>query len=265
MRFVLVEPSHVGNIGASARAIRTMGFTRLVVVHPGDPGFRDSVQARALAAAAGDVLTQARNCASLAQALEGVHLAFATTGYARQWATEPVDLRLAAQSAAKSVGVSDLPAAGQAAFVFGTERTGMLNEDVALCHGCCFIPADPLQGSLNLAQAVQVVAYEMRRALLELAHSEPRAPPRRDVNQGGARDADLPASVDETEELFRHLQEGIEAIGYLDRAQPRKLLVRLRRLILRARPTATEVDILRGIASAMILPRKLRAGGKKDK
>lgn len=258
VRFVLVEPSHVGNIGASARAIRSMGFEQLAVVAPRDPHFRTAPEAVALAAGAGDVLAGAIEYPSLAAALEGVQLAFATTGYARAFASAPLDVRRAAGDGAQALAA----AAVQVAFVFGPERTGLCNADVQRCHGACSIPADPLRGSLNLAQAAQVVAYETRRAILELAGQPDVPAPRRDNSQGGARAEEAAAGVEQTEAMFAHLEQGLVAVGYLDPAQPRHLLARLRRLLLRARPTATEVDLLRGIASAMELPRRLRAGRK---
>jgi tRNA/rRNA methyltransferase len=258
LRFVLVEPSHVGNIGSCARAIRAMGFTRLYVVRPRDPGFRTAPDAVALAAGAADVLARAQDCASLGEALQGVHLAYATTGYAREFAPEPVEIRAAARQAAGAMVGQD----AQVAFVFGTERTGLSNADVQRCHHCCYIPADPQRASLNLAQAAQVVAYENRRELLARMRLPDRAAPRRDPTQPGERPEEDPATVEQTEAMFEHLAQGLAALGYLDPEQPKHLLARLRRLLLRAQPSATEVDILRGIASAMVLPRTLRAGRK---
>ncbi len=258
VRFVLVEPSHVGNIGASARAIRSMGFTRLAVVAPRTRGYRTAPEAVALAAGAGDVLAASVDYADLAAALHGVQLAFATTGYARAFATEPLDVRIAAGQCARALDAPDM----QVAFVFGPERTGLSNADVQRCHAACSIAADPLRASLNLSQAAQVVAYEARREILGHAGQPDTPAPRRDVSQGAERSAEPAAGIEQTEAMFAHLEEGLVAVGYLDPEQPRHLLARLRRLLLRARPTATEVDLLRGVASAMVLPRKLRAGRK---
>jgi tRNA/rRNA methyltransferase len=258
LRFVLVEPSHVGNIGSSARAIRSMGFARLCVVRPRDPDFRGAPEAVALAAGAADVLASVSVFETLADALNGVQLAFATTGYARELGPEPLEIRAAAAQAAR---ILDGPEA-EAAFVFGPERTGLSNADVQRCHHCCSIPCDPERGSLNLSQAVQVVAYESRRELLAGVQRQDRPAPRRDHTQAGARPEDPLAGVEQTEAMFAHLEEGLLALGYLDPEEPKHLLARLRRLLLRARPTATEVDIVRGIAAAMVLPRKLRAGRK---
>lgn len=258
LHFVLVEPSHVGNIGSCARAIRSMGFDRLSVVAPRDPGFRSAPEAMALAAGAGDILAQARDFASLADALQGVHLAFATTGYARAFAAEPLEVRAAARRGAQALQEPGV----QVAFVFGPERTGLANADVQRCHACCSIPADPVRASLNLSQAAQVVAYEARREILAAAGQGVDAAPRRDHSQPAARAVEPIAGVEQTEAMFAHLAQGLAALGYLDPAEPKHLMARLRLLLLRARPSATEVDILRGIASAMILPRRLRAGQK---
>ena len=259
MRFVLVEPSHVGNIGSSARAIRAMGFERLCVVRPRDSRFRHSLEAVALAAGATDVLERAIAYESLTDALAGVQLAVATTGYARDFAVEPVEVRQAAAHAAELVH----GAAGEVAFVFGTERTGMRNEDIRRCHLSCCIPADPDRSSLNLSQAVQVVAYECRRELLARAQQADSAAPRADRSDPVPRVAQMPASIEQNEGMFEHLEQGLVAIGYLDPEQPKHLMARLRHLLMRAQPTASEVDILRGVASAMQLPRHLRAGRKK--
>ncbi|HEX7156311.1 MAG TPA: TrmH family RNA methyltransferase [Burkholderiaceae bacterium] len=258
VRFVLVAPSHAGNIGAAARAIRTMGFGRLAVVAPRDAQFRTASEALALAAAAGPVLASAETFDDLDGALEGVGLAFASTGYAREFGPPVLELRSAAQRAAAHL----VGGAGEVGFVFGTERTGLANADVERCHFCSAIDADPDYGSLNLAQAVQVSAYECRRELLAALGAGFEIAARRDRSAGDAREVDPPATVPQTEALFEHLEQALTAVGYLDAAEPRHLMSRLRRLLLRAAPSAIEVDILRGICSAMILPRALRAGRK---
>jgi tRNA/rRNA methyltransferase len=258
VRFVLVAPSHAGNIGAAARAIRTMGFARLAVVAPRDPQFRSSREAMALAAAAGPVLAAAETFDDLTGALDGVGLAFASTGYAREFGPPVLDLRSAVQRAAAHL----LAGAGEIGFVFGTERTGLPNADVERCHFCSAIDADPDHGSLNLAQAVQVSAYECRRELLAALGATVAIAARRDRSAGDTREVDPAATVTQTEALFEHLEQALVAIGYLDPSEPRHLMSRLRRLLLRAVPSTTEVDILRGICSAMILPRVLRAGRK---
>ena len=253
-RFVLVEPAHPGNIGAAARALHAMGFHRLVLVAPADRAWRVSGEARALAASAHEVLAGATECATLVEALEGATLALAMSGYEREFGPPAQDLREAAAQAVAQ--------AQEVAFVFGTERTGLSNEDVRRCHRIGRIESDEVHGSLNLAQAVQVAAYEMRRAILASRGALPAAPPRRDAAIAAARGEDPPAGIERTEAMFEHLERGLLAIGALDPQAPRNLMARLRRLLLRAAPTAVEVDILRGIAAAMEKPRSLRAGRK---
>jgi tRNA/rRNA methyltransferase len=248
IRFVLVEPSHPGNIGAAARAIRTMGFGRLAVVAPREPGFRDHPEALAFATHAADVLRAATVHPSLPQALDGVRLSFAMTGYARQFGPPLVGLREAAARA--SAHAAREP--GDIAFVFGGERNGLANEDVERCGACCAIAADAQAASLNLAQAVQVAAYECRLALAGDA-IDPRLAPFA---------AEPPAGHRHLEAMFVHLEQALVELGYLDPAQPKRLMSRLRRLLARAQPTDTEVDILRGIAAAIIRRRAERVGRK---
>lgn len=243
IRFVLVAPSHPGNIGAAARALKTMGWRRLAVVAPKVEDFRAHAAALAFASHAQDVLQAASVHADLAAALGGVRLAFAMTGYAREFGPRLVDLRSAAGEARDA-----LAEGGDIAFVFGTERDGLRNEDVERCHACCAIPTDAEYGSLNLAQAVQVTAYECRLTLAGAAAVSSRFA------------ADAPAPVDAVEAMHGHLEQALVALGYLDPAQPKRLMSRLRRLLARAHPTVSEVDILRGIAAAIIARKSERAG-----
>jgi tRNA/rRNA methyltransferase len=248
VRFVLVEPSHPGNIGAAARAIRTMGFHRLVVVAPREPDFRSHAEALAFATHAAGVLQAARGCDTLAQALDGVRLSFAMTGYAREYGPPLADLRHAVARMQAQLGGDE----GDVAFVFGAERNGLSNSDVERCSACCAIAADAQAASLNLAQAVQVVAYECRLALAGGAIAP----------QLNAFAPEAPASHDRVERMFEHLEQALVAVGYLDPSQPKRLMSRLRRLLARAQPTDAEVDILRGIAAAVIERRSDRSGRK---
>ncbi len=248
IRFVLVEPSHPGNIGAAARAIRTMGFGRLAVVAPREPGFRHHEEALAFATHAAGVLEAASVHERLAQALEGVRLSFAMTGYAREFGPPLLDLHSAAARARAHVAGEP----GDVAFVFGAERNGLANDDIERCSACCAIAADPQASSLNLAQAVQVAAYECRLAIFGMA-IDPRLTP---------FEAEAPASHDRIEGMFEHLAQALVELGYLDPAQPKRLMSRLRRLLARAQPSDAEVDIVRGIAAAIIQRRAERAGRK---
>jgi tRNA/rRNA methyltransferase len=259
VRFVLVAPTHPGNIGAAARAVCTMGFAHLVIVNPAMGDFRRQPDAIALAARAQDVLVAAQECADLRAALAGVGRAYAMTGYTREFGPPLVDLRGACEDARVFLGATGQADAmgetnatdtqGDVAFVFGTERSGLTNDEVALCQLSCAIPADPVRASLNLAQAVQVTAYELR---LALAPDKPAS----------RFEADAPAGVEALEGMYGHLEQALVAMGYLDPEVPRKLLARLRRMLARAHPTAAEVDIVRGICAAIIQPKAQRIGSK---
>jgi tRNA/rRNA methyltransferase len=243
VRFVLVEPSHSGNIGAAARAIRTMAFSNLSVVEPRDPDYRIASEAVALAANAVAVLQDSRSHPTLIEALEGVTLAFAMTGYPREFGPPHLLLRDAALQAAHWLEEER----GPVAFVFGTERSGLTNRDVLRCHYSCAIPADAQLGSLNLAQAVQVTAYEMRCALGALPAARAPAP------HGGA-------PVEMIERLFESLERALTAIGFHDPQIPKRSMARLRSLFARAGLSVSEVELLMGICAALVEPKRLRAG-----
>ena len=228
-RFVLMQPSHAGNVGAAARAMKVMGFTDLVLVQPRWADVLQLDETRALASGATDVLDTARVVPTLAQALQGTTHACATAMTPRDFGPP---------TAAPRDHFAALPERGhRVAFVFGPERTGLANDDVYRCHVCLSIPTHPDYGSLNLAQAVQLIAYDWRQALGSY-HVTERTPrlPRAD---GAAVDG-----------LLAHWQQVLQQVGYLDPAAPKKLLPRLRRLLQRAELTQEEVHILRGIARA---------------
>ena len=226
-RFVLLQPSHAGNVGAAARAIKVMGFGDLVLVQPRDAGVLVHKDALALASGATDVLQRARVVSTLAEALDGISWACATAMTPRDFGPPtfaPRDHFATLSTSGHSV-----------AFVFGTERFGMANDDVYRCHACLSIPAEADYGSLNLAQAVQVIAYEWRQALGGYA-VEPRT--------ADATRADGTA----VQGVLDHWQRTLEHIGFLDPAAPKKLMPRLNQLLNRAQLTQEEVHILRGIA-----------------
>ena len=228
-RFVLMQPSHAGNVGAAARAMKVMGFTDLVLVQPRWADVLQRDETRALASGATDVLDAARVVPTLAEALQGSTHACATAMTPRDFGPP---------TAAPRDHFAALPERGhRVAFVFGPERTGLANDDVYRCHVCLSIPTHPDYGSLNLAQAVQLIAYDWRQALGSY-HVTERTPrlPRAD---GAAVDG-----------LLAHWQQVLQQVGYLDPAAPKKLLPRLRRLLQRAELTQEEVHILRGIARA---------------
>ncbi|MCW5612015.1 MAG: RNA methyltransferase [Rubrivivax sp.] len=228
--FVLVQPSHAGNVGAAARAIKVMGFARLVLVRPRHPDVLQLDETLAMASGATDVLAGARVADSLAEALAGSTWACAT-------AMTPRDFGPPTFAPREHLPV--LAGGGhRVAFVFGPERTGLANEDVWRCHACLSIPTHPDYGSLNLAQAVQLVAYDWRQAL----GGFPVVPRTTDPTLADA------AAV---QGLLEHWQQVLEQIGFLDPAAPKKLMPRLNQLLDRAQLSAEEVHILRGIARAV--------------
>jgi tRNA/rRNA methyltransferase len=229
-RFVLMHTSHAGNVGAAARAIRVMGFDDLVLVAPRWSDVLQREETVAMASGATDVLGTARVVASLAEALDGVTHVCATAMTPRDFGPPTVAPRAHFESLAAA------PPAGMA-FVFGGERFGLANEDVYRCHVCLSIPTAPDYGSLNLAQAVQLIAYEWRLALGGFDVAPRTSEP-------------VPADARAIQGLLDHWREALVDIGYLDPAAPRKLMPRLNQLLNRAQPTEEEVHILRGIARA---------------
>lgn len=236
VRVVLSRTSHPGNIGAAARAIKTMGFSRLVLVRP--KIFPDP-QAEAMASGAGDVLASASVVDTLADALQGVVLAMALTARRRDLATEPLWAR---DGAAELAAVAAQSAHAEIALVFGNETSGLTNEELAQCGRWAMIPANPEYSSLNLAAAVQLMCYELRLAQCAV----PPAPT--------FADAGPAATHDEVERLMAHLEQAATASGFLDPDQPRRLMLRLRRLFARAGLEREEVNILRGLLSSFERP-----------
>ncbi|WP_406805427.1 RNA methyltransferase [Burkholderia semiarida] len=237
-RFVLVEPSHPGNVGAAARALKTMGFSRLVLVAPRVLHVQRDPEAIAMASGADDVLASAHVVPTLGEALSGVHWSIALTARTREYGPPRLAPRAAAAQASAQVGAGDI------ALVFGNERTGLANEHVDQCSALAHIPANPAYSSLNLAQAVQVLAYELRVAFLEQA-SEPSAQP--------PAEAGTLAQSDEIERMYVHLENALIALDFLDPRNPKKLMPRLRRLFARTGLEREEVNILRGIAKHILL------------
>lgn len=235
---VLVEPSHPGNVGAAARAMRVMGLRDLVLVAPRVPHAHEDPQAIAFASGATPLLERARLAPSLEAALADVSLAVAISADPREFGPPP----LAPENAARRM-LDELAADGRhrAALVFGTERTGLSIEHVSRCQLLCSIPGDPQYHSLNLAQAVQVLAYVLRReATADLGR-------RGDEVSTGAPEPARLASQQAIEGFYAHLERALRAIGFLDPAHPKKLMPRLRRLFARTRLEVEEVDLLRGI------------------
>jgi tRNA/rRNA methyltransferase len=228
-RFVLLHTSHGGNVGAAARAMKVMGFHDLVLVQPRFADVLQHADTRAFASGATDVLASARVVPTLADALQGVTWACAT-------AMTPRDFGPPTHSPRQQF--PELAASGhRVAFVFGAERTGMSNEDVYRCHACLSIPTHAGYGSLNLAQAVQLIAYEWRQACGGFDVKPPTP-------------AVLWADAASVQGLLQHWEQTLVQIGFLDPTAPKKLMPRLNQLLNRAQLTPEEVHILRGIARA---------------
>lgn len=230
-RFVLVGTSHPGNVGAAARAMKVMGFSDLVLVAPRHADVLVQEDTVALASGAADILVRARVVATLTEALEGVSHACATAMTPRDFGPRTHAPR----------GLFPELAAGRqrVGFVFGSERYGLSNEDVYRCHSCLSIPTPADYGSLNLAQAVQLIAYDWRQAL----GGYPVTPRTSDPALADA------AAV---QGLLDHWQRALVHIGHLDPAAPKKLLPRVNQLLNRAQLTEEEVHLLRGIATSML-------------
>ncbi|MFJ9533586.1 RNA methyltransferase [Herbaspirillum sp. NPDC101396] len=240
LRFVLVETSSPGNIGAAARAIKTMGFGELVLVNPRFPNAVEEEAAVAFASGAQDVLSGARIVSSIEEALQDCNFAAAISARLREFSPPVVSPRAIAEQIAGDVGLN-------AALIFGNERFGLPNELVQQCNVLINIPANPDYSSLNLAQAVQVLAYECRMA--ELGDRKQAT----DIGFQGEM-----AGVAEIEGMFRHLEEALVAIEFLKPDSPKKLMPRLKRLFARTQLETEEVNILRGIARQILTPKQDR-------
>ncbi len=243
-RFVLINTSHAGNVGAAARAMRVMGFDDLVLVAPRWPNVLAREEAIQRASGALDVLQRARIVATLDEALEGMSYLCATAMTPRDFGPPAFAPREHLPQLARS--------AQSVAFLFGSERFGMSNDDVYRCHAALTIPTDPKFGSLNLAAALQVIAYEWRTALggfrpsvhPELVEGLPEA------STGSARTEKL-ADAAAVAGMLAHWEQSLVEIGFLDPAAPKKLMPRLNQMFNRTGLTPEEIHILRGVAKAM--------------
>lgn len=248
LRFVLVETSHPGNIGSAARAIKTMGFSDLVLVRP---RFEDALthpDAVAFASGAGDILAQARIVDNVDDALRGCNFAAAVSARLREYSPPVMAPRTLCTELASQSALTP-------AFIFGNERYGLPNEVVQACNALINIPANPDYSSLNLAQAIQVLAYEARMASVEHLASD-QSPGTVIGFQGDA------AAIDQIEGMYQHLEQALVSIEFLDPDNPRKLMSRLRRLFSRTGLEVEEVNILRGIARQIIGGKTRRKPGQ---
>ncbi len=240
LRIVLVGTTHPGNIGASARAMKTMGIENLVLVNPMNFPHAD---ATARATGADDVLVRARVADTLADAIDDCRLVIGASARLRRISVPELDPRACAAR------VAEVTLEAQVALVFGREQSGLSNEEMDRCHFLVRIPTNPNYRSLNLAAAVQVLAYEMRTAREHASVIETPGPK-----------VPLLAPVAEMERFYRHLEQVLCETGFLNSANPRHLMRRLRRLFNRAVPDQNEVNILRGILTSV--QRSIRAGGE---
>lgn len=236
IRIVLVHTSHPGNIGAAARAMKTMGLSDLALVQP--KSFPDE-EATTRASGAENILESARQCNDLDQALEGCQLVIGTTARDRSIASEPLLPPLAAEQAIKRAATGE-----RVAILFGRERSGLTNEELDRCQLSVHIPANPEYSSLNLGSAVQVLSYALRMASLELSDTPLTEPP----PEKHALDQLAGANVKES--FYRHLESVMTDMGFLQQTNPTLIMRRLRCLYDRSEPTVRELNILRGMLSA---------------
>ena len=252
-RFILIDTSHAGNVGAAARAMKVMGFDDMVLVRPRWANVLRREETIQRASGALDILKNARIVETLDEALDGMTHLCATAMTPRDFGPPTLAPRrhfaaLLGHSLSKeeleATGVQgrkpDLaPKPDGVAFLFGSERFGMQNEDVYRCHVCLSIPTDPDFGSLNLGAAVQLIAYDWREALGGFAVQA--ATPERRL-----------ADAAEVAGMLGHWEEALAGIGFLDPASPKKLMPRLNQLFNRAGLSTEEIHILRGVAKAML-------------
>ncbi len=267
-RFILIHTSHAGNVGAAARAMKTMGFDDLVLVAPRWANVLRREETIQRASGALDVLEKCRIVDTLDEALEGMTHLCATAMTPRDFGPPTVTPRVHFELLSKAeqrksisrgleanssndfspemaASAENLPQQG-IGFLFGSERFGMRNEDVYRCHACLSIPSNPHFGSLNIGAALQVIAYEWRLALGGFAAT---------AGAGavvGAATAGAMADVTQVAGMLTHLEQSLVALGFLDPAAPKKLMPRLNQLFNRAGVTQEEIHILRGIAKAIL-------------
>ena len=234
IKIVLIKTSHSGNIGAAARAMRVMGIKNLTLV---EPKYFPHGRASAMASGALDVLENAQVVSSLEEALEGCQLAYATTARPRHISSIATDVRSAALELTQKIQQEAKPIA----IVFGTERTGMSNSEIDLCQRLLHIPSANDYNSLNLAQAVQVIVYEIYMANL-ISSKIPVI-----MNLEPNIEA---VSIDDMERFYEHLEKVMIRTEFLNPSQPKYLMRRLRKLFSKADPDRNEINILRGILTA---------------
>ena len=236
LRFVLVDTSHPGNVGAAARAIKTMGFGQLYLVNPRYEDVLSHPDAIAFASGAQDVLERAQVVKTIEEALIGCQLVAAVSARLREFSPPVIDGREFGQRL-----IADQQ--HKAALVFGSERYGLPNQIVIDSHVLINIPTDATYSSLNLAQAIQILAYEARLAIMSMKGES--AGIAAEINIGFRGDS---ATTEQIDGMYVHLQEALTHIGFLDADNPKKLMPRLKRMFSRTQLEVEEVNIIRGIA-----------------
>ncbi len=241
VHWILHQTSHNGNVGSAARALKTMGFNELVLVNPKDPNASASAEAIALASGAEDLLQSLTVVKDLQVACESLPLVFGLTARDREFGPPAISLPQACQMALQA-----LENGQSIAYLFGTERTGLENEDLQYCTHRVWIDANPAYSSLNLAQAVMICAYALRQAQIQQGLIQASV-------HNSAQLGREKASIGAVNAAMEHLKSGLEAIEFLDPKHPKKLMERLRALFDRAELEKEEVDLIRGIAKQMLL------------
>jgi tRNA/rRNA methyltransferase len=239
LRWVLVETSHPGNVGSAARALKTMGFSDLRLIAPKIAGVAQTTEAIALASGAVDVLESSQETSSLESAVQDCTLVLGLTSRDREFGPPALNWQ-----DARPLVEAAITGNQKVALLFGPERTGLDNDHLSLCTHRVWLDANPLYPSLNLAQAIMVCAFTLRESLAEDLGLEVLDPNTEPVDFAD------PAAV---AAMLEHWREGLEAIGYLDPANPKKLMPRLQALFARTRLHKEEIDLLRGIAKQMLL------------
>lgn len=237
LRWVLVETSHPGNVGSAARALKTMGFHDLRLIRPRIRNIAQEPEAIALASGAGDVLLSSQESDSLESAVETCSLVLGLTSRDREFGPPALNW-----VEARTLISQTVQAGQRVALMFGPERTGLDNQHLALCTHRVWLDANPEYPSLNLAQALMVCAFTLRETL-----NTDSVGVMTSLDQIDYAD---PAAISA---MLEHWRSGLEAIGYLDPANPKKLMARLQALFARSRLQKEEIDLLRGIAKQMLL------------
>ncbi|MGV8926460.1 MAG: tRNA (cytosine(32)/uridine(32)-2'-O)-methyltransferase TrmJ [Ewingella sp.] len=234
IRIVLVETSHTGNMGSTARAMKTMGLSNLYLVNP---LVKPDSQAISLSAGASDVIGNAKIVDTLDEALAGCSLVVGTSARSRTLPWPMLDPRECGEKSAQTAETAPV------ALVFGRERVGLTNEELQKCNYHVCIPANPEYSSLNLAMAVQIIAYEVRVAHLALLEADKPAVQR--------EEEEAYPRVDDLERFYQHLEQTLLQTGFIRQAHPGQVMSKLRRLFTRARPESQELNILRGILTSI--------------